>query len=334
MDFEQLLSGKIEKDYISREAPYEEQIGRAATFLKGADAVLIGAGAGLSTAAGIVYGGKRFTENFGEFIRKYGARYMTDMYSAGFYPFPTEEARWGYWSKHSMVNRILPDAMPLYRSLYQLVKEKEYFVLTTNVDHQFWKAGFQEKYIFATQGDYGQIQCARGCHAKNYDAVELFRQMDSDRKDCLAPTSMVPRCPVCGGPMDMHLRKDQFFIEDEQWHSAAKRYEEFIGSHRGKKVVLLELGVGFNTPAIIRFPFEKMMRQNPNWTLIRLNLDEAAIPEQLEKRAVGINADLADSIPDLCDALQEEPLKEGALKEEPLKDELLKAESGGGYGTE
>lgn len=302
VDFMQFLSGVPARDYVFQRTPYEDQVKEAAELLKAADAVLIGAGAGLSTAAGMNYGGKRFTDNFGEFIEKYGSA-MTDMYSAGFYPFPTEEEKWGYWSKHACLNRIWPDALPLYREVCDLVKDTPHFVLTTNVDHQFWKAGFADEDIFATQGDYGEIQCARGCHDKVYDAVDLFLEMDQEREDCKIPSSLVPKCPVCGGNMAMHLRCDQYFVEEEHWHEAAARYADFLKANRNKRVALLELGVGFNTPTIIRFPFEKMVRENEKWSLIRLNLDEAVVPESLGRRAVGINEDIARSIKDISSCI-------------------------------
>ena len=269
VDFSQFLNGVPARDYVFQSAPYEQQIREAAQLLERADAVLIGAGAGLSTAAGLNYGGKRFTDNFREFIEKYGSAYMTDMYSAGFYPFPSEEAKWGYWSKHAWLNRVEPPAMPLYQN------------------------------IFATQGDYGEIQCARGCHDKVYDGTGLFHRMNLARKDCLVPTELVPRCPVCGGKMAMHLRCDQYFVEDEHWNEAAARYGAFLKEHKTDKVVLLELGVGFNTPTIIRFPFEQMVRENRDWALIRLNLDEAVVPESFGSRAVGINDDIARSLEDI-----------------------------------
>ena len=299
VDFMQFLSGVPARDYVFQHTPYEEQVREAAALLKSADAVIIGAGAGLSTAAGLNYGGKRFTDNFGEFIEKYGSAAMTDMYSAGFYPFPSEEAKWGYWSKHTYLNRIEPEALPLYLMIYDLVNEKPHFVLTTNVDHQFWKAGFADENIFATQGDYGEIQCARGCHNKVYDAEEMFMEMNRARKDCEIPSDMVPRCPVCGGNMAMHLRCDQYFVEDEHWNEAAGRYAAFLQEHQKDKVVLLELGVGFNTPTIIRFPFEKLVRENDKWSLVRPNLREAVVPESFHKRAVGINEDICRSMEDI-----------------------------------
>lgn len=304
-DWTQFLSGIPAGNYIFQNTPYEEQIKNAAELLEEAESILIGAGAGASAAAGLTYGGKRFTDNFGEFIEKYGSMYMTDMYAAGFYPFPTQEAKWGYWSKHSMINRFLPPALDLYKQLYEIVREKDYFVLTTNVDHQFYKAGFKPERIFATQGDYGNIQCEKGCHQKIYDAEDMFRQMDQARRDCEVPSYMVPKCPVCGGNMTMHLRCDSYFVEDENWHAAAGRYSDFLRKLEKKKAVLLELGVGFNTPTIIRFPFEKMINENRSLSLIRLNMDEEAVPDGFGARAIGIGGDMARAISDLCNKLMQ-----------------------------
>ena len=298
-DWRNFLCSTPARDYVFQKDAYEDQIDRAAKNIRNTDCVIIGAGAGASTAAGIQYGGKRFTDNFAEFIKKYGEHYMTDMYAAGFYPYPSEEAKWGYWSKHALMNRFDPPALPLYTELYDIVKNKEYFVLTTNVDHQFYKAGFDEKRIFATQGDYGKIQCQKACHSKTYDAKDLFRKMDKARRDCLIPSELVPKCPVCGGNMAMNLRCDNYFVEDEAWHEAADRYAGFLEQHKDKKVVLLELGVGFNTPIIIRFPFEKMVRENSSYSLIRMNMDEAVVPESFGKRAIGIGGDMAKAITDI-----------------------------------
>ena len=298
-DWRNFLCSTPARDYVFQKDAYEDQIDRAAENIRNADCVIIGAGAGASTAAGIQYGGKRFTDNFAEFIKKYGGHYMTDMYAAGFYPYPSEEAKWGYWSKHALMNRFDPPALPLYTELYDIVKNKEYFVLTTNVDHQFYKAGFDEKRIFATQGDYGKIQCQKACHPKTYDAKDLFRKMDKARRDCLIPSELVPKCPVCGGNMAMNLRCDNYFVEDEAWHEAADRYAGFLEQNKDKKVVLLELGVGFNTPIIIRFPFEKMVRENSSYSLIRLNMDEAVVPESFGKRAIGIGGDMSKAITDI-----------------------------------
>lgn len=299
MKFREFLCGVPASDYIFQKTPYTEQIQLAAKAIEEAECILIGAGAGLSAAAGLTYGGKRFQDNFPEFIEKYG---MTDMYSAGFYPFPSEEARWGYWSKHVYVNRIEPDALPLYKTLYKLVKDKKYFVLTTNADHQFYKAEFGRENIFATQGDYGLIQCLKGCHNKVYDDTEMVNQMHQARRDCLVPSYMVPKCPVCGGPMTMNLRCDQYFVEDEAWHEAESHFEKFVKECQSRNTVLLELGIGFNTPTIVRFPFEKLAQKRKNMTLIRLNMDEAIVPESLGDRAIGINADMAQSVKDILDA--------------------------------
>lgn len=300
MTFLEFLSGIPARDYVFQDASYQEQISSAAKAIREAEYILIGAGAGLSAAAGLTYGGKRFRDNFPEFIKKYG---MTDMYSAGFYPFPSEEARWGYWSRHVYVNRIAPEALPLYQKLYEMVKDKKYFVLTTNADHQFYKAEFGEENIFATQGDYGLIQCLKGCHKKVYDDIEMMSQMYQAARDCQIPSYMVPKCPVCGGPMTMNLRCDRYFVEDDAWHAAEKRFGDFLQACLSKKTVLLELGIGFNTPTIIRFPFEKLAREKKNMTLIRLNMDEAVVPESLGSRAIGINADMAQSVEDISDAI-------------------------------
>ena len=298
-DWRNFLCSTPARDYVFQKDAYEDQIDRAAKNIRNTDCVIIGAGAGASTAAGIQYGGKRFTDNFAEFIKKYGEYYMTDMYAAGFYPYPSEEAKWGYWSKHALMNRFDPPALPLYTELYDIVKNKEYFVLTTNVDHQFYKAGFDEQRIFATQGDYGKTQCQKACHPKTYDAEDLFRKMDEARRDCLIPSELVPKCPVCGGNMAMNLRCDNYFVEDEAWREAADRYAGFLEQNKDKKVVLLELGVGFNTPIIIRFPFEKMVRENSSYSLIRLNMDEAVVPESFGERAIGIGGDMAKAITDI-----------------------------------
>lgn len=300
--FESFLSGVPARDYVFQSTSYDEQIKQAAEMIKEAEYCLIGAGAGLSAAAGAQYGGKFFEDNFGDFQKKYGkGPYMQDMYSAGFYPYSDEEAYWGYWSKQAMKAGIEADHTKLHKVILAMLDGKQSFVLSTNADGQFTKAGLSNDKIFCTQGDYFHIQCARGCHQKTYDAVALFRQMDQARWDCSIPSDMVPKCPVCGGRMNMNLRCDQYFVEDEAWHQAEKRFSDFLQSMTeaakdGRKVVLLELGVGFNTPTIIRFPFEKLMREYDNINMIRLNLNEAVVPLEFGNRIVGINEDIGKSI--------------------------------------
>lgn len=303
--FENFLSGIPARDYIIQETSYEEQIYQAAQMIKTADYVLIGAGAGMSTAAGAIYGGEWFKKNFADFRHKYGdGPYMQDMYSAGFYPYPSEEAYWGYWSKQCMKAGIEADYTPLHKTLLSILKGKKIFCLSTNADGQFEKAGLSPEKIFCTQGDYFHIQCAKGCHQKRYDAVNLFQQMDTARNNCEIPSSMVPKCPVCGGRMNMNLRIDQYFVQDEEWYQAEKNFGDYlseaIGS--GKNICLLELGVGFNTPMIIRFPFEKLMREYEQISLVRLNLNEAVVPESFGNRVVGINSDMKHSIEDIWTA--------------------------------
>ena len=275
------------RDYVLDSRPDEEKIMIACNAIANADSILIGAGSGLSTAAGLSYSGKRFQDAIPGFTKKYG---ITDMYSSSFYPFKTEEEKWAYWARHVRVNRIDPPALDLYLQLRKIVGDR-YFVITTNVDHQFWKAGFADNRIFAPQGDYGLIQCAHACHDRTYDAVKLFMQMDQAARDCRIPSYMVPHCPVYGGRMAMNLRCDQYFVEDQYWHEAASRYSSFIEENRKHRVVMLEIGVGFNTPSIIRFPFEHMLKENRNWMLIRCNPEYPFIPESLSSRAVGLQMD-------------------------------------------
>lgn len=249
---------------------YKGRLHKLRSALDRADYVVIGAGAGLSAAAGIAYGGKRFTDNFADFIAKYG---LTDMYSSAFYPFETEEERWAYWARHILMNRHDAPATDLYRLLLEVVKGKDYFVITTNVDGQFEKSGFDDGRIFAVQGDYAYLQCAEGCHDKLYYNENLVREMARQTKDCRIPSGLVPHCPVCGGKMDVHVRKDRHFVQDDQWYASYERYQDFMEKACAGNTLLLELGVGYNTPTIIRFPFERLASQRRNITLARINRD-------------------------------------------------------------
>lgn len=249
---------------------YENRLRKLHDALDNADCVVIGAGAGLSAAAGITYGGKRFTDNFKDFIGKYG---LTDMYSSAFYPFKTEEERWAYWARHILMNRYDMPATDLYSLLFRIVKGKDYFVITTNVDGQFEKSGFESERIFAVQGDYAYLQCAEGCHDKLYYNEALVRKMAQQTKDCRIPSELVPRCPVCGGKMDVHVRKDRHFVQDSQWYASCERFQDFMEKACDGNTLLLEFGVGYNTPTIIRFPFEKLVAQRKNVTLARINRD-------------------------------------------------------------
>ncbi|MFA5903605.1 MAG: Sir2 family NAD-dependent protein deacetylase [Desulfobacula sp.] len=270
---------------------YQDKLTRAKKAIKGADAVLIGGGAGLSAAAGLVYGGERFYSNFKEFIGQYG---MMDMYSAGFYPFKTQEEKWAYWSRHIKLNRFDPEAGEVYLKLFELVKDKDYFVITTNVDAQFYKAGFDPEKVFAVQGDYGKLQCAGGCHNKLYDNETLVRQMVSGQKKCRIPSHLVPHCPECNGLMDINLRKDYAFVQDEEWYQSSRRYTAFISRIMNRKLSLLELGVGYNTPTIIRFPFEEITAQTPNATLIRINKDYPEAGKINLRKTIAFENDIAE----------------------------------------
>lgn len=272
------------------------QTERLERSLDAAEAVLIGAGAGLSASAGLTYSGTRFARYFSDFHERYG---ITDMYSGGFYPYQTLEEYWAWWSRHILYNRYLDAPFPVYAQLLSLVKDKEYFVLTTNVDHQFQKAGFDKKRLFYTQGDYGLWQCSKACHNKTYDNEEMVRRMAARQRDMKIPTELVPRCPVCGAPMGMNLRCDDTFVQDEGWHAAQERYADFVRRHRHGKVLYLELGVGSNTPAIIKYPFWKYTLQNPDAVYACVNDGEAFAPEEIAERSICLDADIGHILSEL-----------------------------------
>jgi NAD-dependent SIR2 family protein deacetylase len=297
-----------------------------------ADAVVVGAGAGLSTSAGFIYAGERFRKYFHDFSVKYG---FEDMYSGGFYPYNTLEEHWAYWSRYIYVNRYMDAPKPVYDMLFDLVKDKDYFVITTNVDHCFQKAGFDKKRLFYTQGDYGLFQCSEPCHKDTYDNEEMVRKMveaqgfvisraskgaadesfkgtetadeastdaesnvlripDGATLEMTIPAELVPRCPKCGKPMSMNLRSDNTFVEDEGWHVAAERYENFLRTRKNQKILYMELGVGYNTPGIIKYPFWQMTMKNPKATYACLNFGEAASPGEIREQSICINGDIGD----------------------------------------
>ena len=264
-----------------------------------ADAVVVGAGSGLSTASGMTYSGERFERNFTDFIGRYGYR---DMYTAGFYPYPTPEEFWAYWSRHIHLNRYAQDAGPAYRRLRDLMSGKDCFVITTNVDHCFQKAGFDVSRLFFTQGDYGLWQCARPCHQETYDNEAPVQRMVSEQRDMRIPTELIPRCPRCGGPMANNLRIDDTFVEDEAWHLAAGRYRDFLRGHEGARVLFLELGVGWNTPGIIKYPFQRMAVRNERAVYACVNLGEAVAPRELEGRSILVDGDIGEVLRGLEEA--------------------------------
>lgn len=267
------------------------QIPKLKTALDEADAVVIGAGAGLSTSAGFTYDGERFRKYFADFEAKYG---FHDMYSGGFYPYATPEEHWAYWSRYILINRYTDAPKPVYESLLRLVKDKDYFVITTNVDHCFQKAGFDKKRLFYTQGDYGLFQCSEPCCRETWDNEAVIRQMVAEQKDMKIPSALVPRCPHCGKPLTMNLRADGSFVEDEGWHAAAERYANFLRTREGQKILFLELGVGYNTPVIIKYPFWQMTAKNPRATYACINRGEAFCPAEIADRAVCIDGDIGD----------------------------------------
>lgn len=287
----------IRKPIITSTGSCSAQIEQLGNEIEGADAIIVGAGAGMSVSAGFAYDGERFEKNFADFRKRYG---FTDMYSGGFYPYPSLEEYWAWWSRHILLNRYDVAAGAPYLTLLELVKDKNYFVLTTNVDHQFQLAGFDKKRLFYTQGDYGLWQCSKACHNKTYDNEDAVRDMAAEQKDFKIPAELIPRCPVCGAPMTMNLRCDNLFVQDEGWYAAAKRYEEFICRHKNKHVLFLELGVGANTPGIIKYPFWQMTAENEKAVYACVNYGEAACPEEIEKRSVCINRDLSAVLAELA----------------------------------
>ena len=276
-----------------------EQMDRLKAALQDCDAVVIGAGAGLSTAAGFTYTGERFEQHFSDFAQKYG---IQDMYSGGFYPFPTQEAFWAYWSRYIYINRYMDAPKPVYDDILKLVQDKDYFVITTNVDHCFQKAGFDKKRLFYTQGDYGLFQCSEPCCQETFDNESVIREMVERQENMKIPTELLPTCPHCGKPLTMNLRSDNKFVEDEGWHRAVERYENFLRTRAGQKILFLEFGVGYNTPVIIKYPFWQMTAKNPNAIYACINQGQAVCPQEIERQSVCINADIGQVLQSLSDA--------------------------------
>ena len=276
-----------------------EQLERLQTALQDCDAVVIGAGAGLSTSAGFIYTGERFEKYFSDFAAKYG---IQDMYSGGFFPFATPEEHWAYWSRYIYINRYMDAPKPVYDAILKLVQDKDYFVITTNVDHCFQKAGFDKKRLFYTQGDYGLFQCSEPCCLETFDNEAVIQEMVERQKDMKIPSELLPVCPHCGKPLTMNLRSDDTFVEDEGWHRAAERYENFLCTHEGQKILFLELGVGYNTPVIIKYPFWQMTAKNPNATYVCINQGQAVCPQEIERQSVCINADIGQVLQSMSDA--------------------------------
>jgi len=272
---------------------YKLRIEQAKRVIADAEYILIGGGAGLSAAAGLDYQGKRFTDHFADFEERYG---FHDMYSGTFYPFETLEELWAHWARHIDVNRFEQKPAELYKMLLKLVQNKDYFVITTNVESQFEKAGFPGKKIFEVQGNYAYLQCAKACHKKLYYNESEIKAMVAHTKECRIPSFLVPKCPFCGGEMDVNLRHNGYFVEDERWHEMNSRYKAYLRRTKEKRIVYLELGVGFNTPGIIRYPFEQMTHQNSKATLVRINRDFPLAVKENNGKIISFNEDMGEII--------------------------------------
>ncbi len=281
---------------VDADESYLGKIARLKRSVEICDAVVIGAGAGLSAAAGLLYGGERFDRLFSDYKERYGFK---DMYTAAFYNHSSLEELWAYFSKHIYYNRYEQELNSTYDNLYRLLLGKNYFIITTNVDHIFQKTGFDKGRLFYTQGDYGLYQCSVPCHSKTYDNKDSIFEMVQRQQGFKIPSELIPLCPNCGKPMTTNLRKDGSFIEDEGWHSALKRYEAFIKDTNGKHVLFLELGVGFNTPSIIKYPFWQMTYDNENATYACINATEASCAKEIAHRAILIDGDINTVIKDL-----------------------------------
>jgi len=269
---------------------------RLKNAIDNADSVVIGAGAGLSASAGFTYSGERFDKYFSDFSAKYGFK---DMYTGGFYPYSSLEEYWAFWSRNIYVNRYTDAPEPVYDNLLEIVGNKDYFVITTNVDHCFQKAGFDKYRLFYTQGDYGLFQCSVPCHNKTYDNEEAVKLMLEQQNDGRIPSELVPKCPVCGKPMSMNLRCDDTFVEDEGWHMAAERYENFLNSRKNQHILFIELGVGYNTPVIIKYPFWQMTAKNPKAVYACINRQEAVCPKEIQRQSICIEGDIGEILQNL-----------------------------------
>lgn len=310
---ESIQKGLSAVRYFSRNMTFEtgskeERLSGLKKEIEEADAIVVGAGAGLSASAGLTYSGERFERYFFDFARKYGIR---DMYSGGFYPFPDEETRWAWWARHIYFNRYIDAPKPVYRELLSLVKDKDYFVVTTNVDHQFQRAGFDKRRLFYTQGDYGLFQSANSSVQKTYDNEEwvmkameaqgfirdengVFQVPESGELKMKIPVSLIPKCPDDGSDVTMNLRADDSFVEDKGWHRASAAYADFLLKTKNLQVLYLELGVGANTPVIVKYPFWQMTMENEKAVYACINYGEAFCPSEIANRSICIDGDIGD----------------------------------------
>lgn len=266
---------------------------KLAQELNKADAVLVGAGTGLSEAAGFTRTAPYFTRHFSDFIDKYG---FEDLCTAARFNYPSQEEKWAFWSRAIYLYRYSPAPRPVYNTLFEIIKDKDYFVITTTADHMFQKSGFDSDRLFYTYGDYGTWQCSQPCNDATYDNEDAVRKMMEAQRDMKVPRSLIPICPACGRKMKVNLLTDDSFVENDGWYRAEERYEHYVRSHKSGRIVFLDIGTTASTPIIIKCPFTQMTYENPLATYA--TIADCALPEaeEIKDRALYVNNDIEQSL--------------------------------------
>ena len=295
----------------------DNDIKKVISYISNSKAIIIGAGAGLSTSAGFYLSGERFDKYFFDFKKKYN---IQDMYSGSFYPYSKKSEYWAFMSRNIYLNRFAPMPKNTFNILYKIFKDKNYFILTTNVDHLFQKAGFDKNKIYYMQGDMGLLQCKHPCHLKNYDNYDIIKNMllvqgfNFDEKGELFANSnikseisenLIPKCPKCGGEMDFNLRIGKNFVQDEGWYKHQTLYTNFIDKYKNDDILYIELCVGYNTPSIIKYNFWNKVYENKNAKFISINLEKNEVPKKIKDRSLIIMGDANEIINKIYEVINE-----------------------------
>ena len=266
--------------------------------IKNADSVLIGASNGLAISGGtnIFAEDSSFIEHFGDFRKKYGFR---SILQGAFYPYPSEEEKWAFFSRMYAYFLNNKEASPVMKNLYELVKDKNYFVVTSNTDSHFTLTGFPKERLFELEGNSRYLQCSHGCHHQIYQADEILSEMARNQENGKVPSNLIPKCLECGGPMQVHVEVDRNFLKGEEWQTSFQAYKDFIEKAYGKKLVLLELGVGARNQ-LIKAPFMNLTSAEENATYITLNKGgELYIPDEIANKSIGIDGNIAEVLQQL-----------------------------------